>query len=262
MPAGMRALRAVWRLALLSLHVLLGLVIVVAAFPRMDLAARRRTLAWWARRQLRVLGIGLAVEGSWRSGATLILANHVSWLDIAAIHAVCPRARFVSKADVHHWPVIGRLTGAADTLFIEREKKRDALRVVHQMAERLRQGDAIAVFPEGTTGTGHALLPFHANLLQAAISAEAPVQPVALRYADASHAVSEAVTFVGETTLVQSLWRVACGSGIHVRLRVLPPMGTAHADRRALTEHVRDTLAGVLAEWDAQDQASPSRPRQ
>ena len=71
------------------------------------------------------------------------------------------------------------------TLFIERERKRDALRVVHQIAAALRAGDIVAVFPEGTTGDGRDVLPFHANLLQAAIATGAPVQPVVLRYRDA-----------------------------------------------------------------------------
>ena len=91
-------------------------------------------------------------------------------------------ARFVSKADVRHWPLLGWLVACGGTLFIERERKRDALRVVHQMAEALQAGETVAVFPEGTTSDGHGLLPFHANLLQAAIATETPVQPVALRY--------------------------------------------------------------------------------
>ena len=102
-----------------------------------------------------------------------------------SIHAVCPQARFVSKADVKHWPVLGRLVDAADTLYLERERRRDAMRVVHRMSEALAAGDTVAVFPEGTTGEGRDLLPFHANLLQAAIATATPVQAVALRFSDA-----------------------------------------------------------------------------
>ena len=132
------------------------------------------------------------------------------------------------------------------TLYIERERRRDALRVVHQMAQALQDGDTVAVFPEGTTGEGRALLPFHANLLQAAIATDTPVQPVALRYADAHHAVSPAALWVGDTTLVQSLWQLACGQGLRVMLTVLPPMRTAHADRRALAEHLRQEIGQAL----------------
>ena len=94
--------------------------------------------------------------------------------------------RFVSKADVRHWPLIGSLARGAGTLFIERESRRDAMRVVHHMAERLTAGDVLAIIPEGTTSDGVSLLPFHANLLQAAIATNAPVLPVALRFTNAA----------------------------------------------------------------------------
>jgi 1-acyl-sn-glycerol-3-phosphate acyltransferase len=153
----------------------------------------------------------------------------------------------VSKADVQKWPLLNRLVSAGGTLYIEREKRRDALRVVHQMAEALNSGDTVAVFPEGTTGDGHTLLPFHANLLQAAIATATPVQPVALRFSDAGNVVSTAAQYLGDTTLVQSLWRLACGNQVVVRLQVMTAQGTAHADRRALAEHLRATIGEELA---------------
>ena len=242
----MRSLRAVWRLSRTVLHVLHGMLIVALRWPSLDAAARHRRIAWWAGKLLQVLGIRIDAQGSFRPGASLLVANHVSWLDILAVHAVCPQARFVSKADVKHWPLLGWLVASAGTLFIERERKRDALRVVHQMAEALRAGDTVAVFPEGTTGTGHALLPFHANLLQAAIATGTPVQPVALRYSEPGQAVSTAAGWVGETTLVQSLWRVASAQGLVVLVMALPPLASAHADRRALADHLRELLAQAI----------------
>src|SRR5690606_17497009 len=119
-----------------------------------------------------------------------------------------PHARFVAKAELRRWPVVGWMSRAAGTLFIERERKRDALRVVHQLAQALRDGHSVVVFPEGTTGDGATLLPFHANLLQAAIATGTPVQPVVLRYSDAAHRFSPAVQYLGATTLVRSAWRV------------------------------------------------------
>jgi 1-acyl-sn-glycerol-3-phosphate acyltransferase len=117
---------------------------------------------------------------------------------------------------------------------------------VHQMAEALKQGDTVAVFPEGTTGDGRTLLPFHANLLQAAVSTATPVQPVVLRFFDAEHAISPLAEFLGETTLAQSAWRFVCSRGLNVEVRVLPPQATAHADRRRLAEHLRATIAAEL----------------
>jgi 1-acyl-sn-glycerol-3-phosphate acyltransferase len=241
-------LRGAWRLARAVLHGLHGVSIVLLQFPALQAAARHQRIAWWSAKLLRVLGIGLQVSGSFRPGAKLVVANHVSWIDIMVIHAVCPQARFVSKADVQHWPLVNRLVSSAATLYIRRENRRDALRVVHQMAEALRHGDTVAVFPEGTTGDGESLLPFHANLLQAAIATGTPVQPVALRFSDPRHAVSPAARFVGDTTIAQSLWRLACADGLVASLRVLPAEGSRHADRRALAEHLRSVIDESLAQ--------------
>jgi 1-acyl-sn-glycerol-3-phosphate acyltransferase len=123
--------------------------------------------------------------------------------------------RFVSKADVKRWPVVGSLASGAGTLFIERESRRDAKRMVTHMAQCLEQGEILAIFPEGTTGDGAQVLPFHANLLEAAIAAQAPVQPVALHFADeATGALSFAPCYIGDDTLLQSLWRTLKTSGV------------------------------------------------
>jgi 1-acyl-sn-glycerol-3-phosphate acyltransferase len=190
--------------------------------------------------------VRLQASGQARPGAKLLLANHVSWLDIAAVHAVLPEARFVSKADVKHWPVVGALTAGVGTLFIERASKRDALRVVHQTAEALRAGDTVAVFPEGTTGAGPELLPFHGNLLQAAIATEIPVQPLVLRWHEPGERFSPAARYVGDMTLLQSLWAIASARGLGIDVQILPALETAHADRRALAEHVRALIAARL----------------
>jgi 1-acyl-sn-glycerol-3-phosphate acyltransferase len=242
----MRWLVGAWRLARTVLHLLHGMGVMALRFPSLDAAGRQQRIRWWSAGLLRCMGATLHAQGTPRPGATLLVANHVSWLDIAALHAVAPRARFVSKADVLRWPLLGWLIRNAGTLFIEREKKRDALRVVHQMAEALRAGDMVAVFPEGTTGTGPEPLPFHANLLQAAIATGTPIQPAVLRYADAHQPFSETVTFIGETTLAQSLWRVACARGLAVHVQLLPPQDSAHADRRALAARLQGEIAQQL----------------
>jgi 1-acyl-sn-glycerol-3-phosphate acyltransferase len=240
-------LRAAGRLLRAVLHGVHGVLIVLLRFGTLPVAQRQWYVQWWASKTLRLLGITLRVEGTPVAGAVLLVANHISWLDIMAVHAVCPHARFVSKADVKSWPLIPHLVDAAGTLYLERERKRDALRVVHAMAEALQAGDTVAIFPEGTTSDGQELLPFHANLLQAAIATETPVQPVAIRFSDSTHAISRAVEFVGATTLAQSLWMVACGDGLVVRVALLPPRAAAQADRRALAEQLRGDIAAALA---------------
>ena len=245
-----RAVRGAWRLARAVLHGLHGVAIVLVLFPSLDREGRRRRVHWWAGKMLRLLGLQLRVQGQFKPGAKMIAANHISWLDILAVHAVCPEARFVSKAEVRQWPLVGRLVAAGDSLYIERHRKRDALRVVHQSAEALQAGDTVAVFPEGTTGSGDALLPFHANLLQAAVATGAPVQPVALRYADRHVPVSPHALWVGSTTLAGTLWLLATADGLLAHLVVLPPRDTRHADRRALVDTLRADIEAALADLD------------
>lgn len=237
--------RAVWRLAGMLLQLVRGLSTCALVFPFLTPAQRMQRVGRWSAGMLRRLGVGIDSVGVPRPGPVLFVANHISWLDILAINAVQP-ARFVSKADVRSWPVLGWLVACGGTLFIERERKRDALRVLHEVAAALKDGQTVAVFPEGTTADGHALLPFHANLLQAAISTEVPVQAIALRYRDAAHAISPAAAFVGDTTLLQSLWWVASARGLRVKVTLLPPAGTRHLDRRALAETLREAIGEAL----------------
>ncbi len=241
----MRGVLAFTRLLRAVLHVLHGML-VMTRFPALNAAGRHQRIQWWSAGVLRSVGMTLEVSGTSRPGANLIVANHISWIDIAALHAAVPHARFVSKADVLAWPLLGWLIRNAGTLFIERERKRDAVRVVHAMAEALQAGDTVAVFPEGTTGEGPELLPFHANLLQAAVATSTPIQPVVLRFSDAQHAYSPAVVYIGDTTLLQSVWRVVSGRGLCAHVHILPAIATAHADRRALAQHLRELMAERL----------------
>lgn len=229
----MRGLAAVFKLVRVLWRVLAGYITIVFVFPRLTLAAREARVQAWAQDMLRALGLTVQVRGApVASGPALIVANHISWLDILALHAgrYC---RFVSKSDVHHWPLIGRLATGAGTLYIERESRRDALRVVHHMADSLRAGQVLAVFPEGTTSDGVSLLPFHANLLQAAIAADAPVQPVALGFIDrATGQRSLAPCYIGDDTLAESLWRTLISAPITVTLHYGAPQTCDGRDRR------------------------------
>lgn len=237
--------RATLRLTGAVVHVAHGVAIAVFRFPSLSPAARAQRVQWWCATLLRRLGVSLHVDGQFRPGAKLIVANHVSWLDILAINAISP-VRFVSKAEVKHWPLLGRMVTAGGTLYIERERSRDALRVIHQMAQALQSGDTVAVFPEGTTSDGHTLLPFHANLFQAAISTQTPVQALALRYADDTAPISTAAAYVGKTTLLQSVWWIVCASGLHARVVVLPAQADRHADRRQLARRTETVIRDAL----------------
>lgn len=228
-------------------HVLHGLWVVRRRFARLDEAQRAQAIQGWARRLLVILGVSLRTDGPPPAAGSLVVANHVSWLDIMAVDAVHP-CRFIAKADVHRWPLLGALVAGAGTLFIERSSRRDAMRVVHQVAERLRAGDVLACFPEGTTSDGSTVLPFHANLLQAALVTDQPVVPlgVAYRPAGASDAALQrhaAPVYVGDMTLLASLWRVLRARDLVVELRWGEPQRAHGRDRRTWAADLRAEVA-------------------
>jgi 1-acyl-sn-glycerol-3-phosphate acyltransferase len=206
----MNTLRACWKLTRVAVHIAAGLGTITLFFPRLNQTQREERIQVWAQTLLAKIAINLVVVGEPPvQGPVLLAANHISWLDIVVMLASCP-CRFVSKAEVGQWPVVGTLTRAAGTLFITRSSRRDALRVVHQMVEKLHVDSnvVLAIFPEGTTSNGQQVLPFHANLFQAAISANAPVQPVALRFEYvASNQPSLAPCYIDDDTLLGSVWR-------------------------------------------------------
>jgi len=223
-----------------------GLWTIRVIFPRLTSAQREVRVQAWAQRLLHLWGIAVVVRGTPpANGPLLLVANHISWLDIVVIHAT-RHCRFVSKSDVKHWPVVGALARACNTLFIERESRRDAMRVVHYMAEALRAGDIVAVFPEGTTSDGVTLLPFHANLLQAAIATDAPVLPVALQFTDqASGALSLAPCYIGDDTLFGSVWRTLTTPGIAAVVSYGLPEHAAGRDRRTWAHDLQATIEAL-----------------
>ena len=242
----MNSLGAFWRLCRALLHAIGGWFTITLFFPRWNQQRRQATVQAWAGRMLEILGIPLEVEGEPPlHGPVLLVANHISWLDILVMHAA-RHCRFVSKADVRHWPLIGTLATGGGTLYIEREKRRDAMRVVHHMRESLAAGEIVAVFPEGTTGDGSVLLPFHGNLVQAAISADAPVQPVGLRFVDrGTGADSQGPLYLGDDTLVGSLWRTLAGRPFVAKVRFGAPQKAAGRDRRQWAHDLREAVENL-----------------
>lgn len=238
---------AVWRMLRATAHVVRGIWIIRTRFERQSPEQAEATVAQWSRDMLRIMGVQLEVRGQApAAGPCLVVANHISWLDILVINAAQP-VRFVSKADVLRWPLLGSLVAGAGTLFIERESRRDALRMVQLMAERLQAGDRVAVFPEGTTGDGRGLLPFHPNLLQSAIAADAPIVPVALRYVKAnSQERHDAPVFVGSTTLVASIWTTLRARGLTAVVHYNQVQTAEGRDRRAWAQDLHSTLSRVL----------------
>ena len=235
-----RGSRAGLRLLLLAAHLLRGLGTIVWRFPRLNVTQRNALVQAWARGLLPRVGVQLQVQGTPpANGPVLLVANHLSWLDIPVLHAA-RHCRFISKSDVASWPLVSTLARAAGTLFIDRGSRRDTLRIVRLMADALAQRDVLAVFPEGTTSDGGAMLPFRANLLEAAIQADAPVQPLGLRFIDpATGADSAAPIYAGDTTLLASVWRTISAPAIVARVVYGTPQTAQGRDRRAWAQDLQ-----------------------
>ena len=239
----MRWLRFCWTLLRAAAHAVRGFWTIKTLFPKLPQADREARVQVWAEAMLRIVGIELVVKGRPpASGPMLLVANHISWLDILVMHAA-RHCRFVSKSDVRDWPFVGTLSDGAGSLYIERESRRDAHRVVTQMAERLQAGDILAVFPEGTTGDGITLRHFHANLIQAAIEASVPVQPVALKFIDAaSGAMSFAPSYVDDETLPGSIWRTLTAPPLKAVVVFGEPQPAQGQTRRVWAQTLREDI--------------------
>ena len=242
----LRALRLIWVFAWIGL----GALVV---YPKVDAAARARLKQRWSRNLLDVLGVhvhfdvdaGGANEANAGPAGRLIVANHVSWLDIFVINAVCPAA-FIAKAEIRRWPFIGWLAERNDTIFLRRGSHGHARVVNEQIDATLNAGIDVAVFPEGTTTDGTHLLGFHAALLQPAIETGRAIWPLALSYHDAHGQRSLAPSFAGDTTLAQCLAAILACRTLTARVRPAPPLNPAGQARRELSRAAHASIATRL----------------
>ena len=239
----MRSLLALWKLLRGLWHVLVGMWWIHAHFPRLSPEQKEIRVQVWSLQFLALWGIHVKVLGQpVVAGPALIVSNHISWLDISVIHAA-RHCRFVSKSDIRDWPLVGKLATGAGTLYIERSSRKDALRMVKDMADAMKEGDVVAVFPEGTTSDGRDLLPFHANLIQSAIQADAPVQPMSLKFVDAiTGETSFAPCYIGDDTLIGSMWRTLTAPPILAVVHFGEPQQALGRDRRQWASDLREDI--------------------
>ncbi|OIJ43159.1 lysophospholipid acyltransferase family protein [Massilia timonae] len=239
-------IRLAWRLARVVVHLCEGLATCALVFPFVSSSRRARLTRGWSRRLLRLCRVEVDhVGGVPALEHALVVANHVSWLDIFVINALDP-CRFVAKAEIRSWPVMGWLAAGAGTVFIARGNRRELRHVFKGLVEVLQQGERVALFPEGTTGLQGAVLPFHANLFEAAIDAGVPVQPYALAYVDAAGGLHPSIEYVGDTTFVDSLLRILQGPPVKARLACLAPLDSVGAHRRELALAAQEAVEAAV----------------
>lgn len=202
-----------------------------------------------------MLGVRLDISGTLPSQG-LLVANHISWLDVYAINAVAP-AIFLSKDEVRHWPLIGWFASRAGTLFLERGSRSAAQRAKDDLIHELRADHLVCVFPEGTTGLGDQVATFHSALFQSAIDAKVAVTPALIRYLDHWGRPSLAAAYVGETSLWESVRDIVATSGLSVRIAFLPAVATAGAERRHLAHHSHQLISHALTKLTPSPAAPP-----
>ncbi len=235
-------------LARLAVHLAVGLWKVAVLFPLLDAAARERRIQRWSRQLVAICGIKMMFDHTRQmtpASPGLIICNHISWLDIFVINTLHP-CRFVAKSDIRSWPLIGWLCAHTGTIFIARGKAREVRRIYEGLVTSIHDGDRVAFFPEGTTAPQGTVLPFHANLFEAAIEAAVPVQPYAIRYVDAGGRLHSSADFIGDMSFVDSVMAIMKTGGMTAELIRLPAISTEGAHRRELATAAREVIAGVL----------------
>ncbi len=242
--------RSVVRLPLLLAHVLIGIPLTLLTFlpglrdlPVGGVRLHQRSHRLWSRLMLGVFGIRLRVSGRLPEAPCLVVANHISWLDIVVLHALWPMW-LVAKAEIRGWPMIGRLADLAGTLFIQRGSESSRRRVNRRMAALLKRGEKVGIFPEGGIRPEAGVGPFHARLFAAAVRVGVPVLPIAIRYQslDDGRDLHPQVVFApGESFLGNAARLLAC-RGFEVRLMIGEPVAGLDGGRSALARRSRDIV--------------------
>ena len=248
----MRFLRTLWRLPLLLLHVSLGLAITVALISPLGRAFRVRgepgdewVIRTWSKLMLRCFGMRVRRVGEPLPGGVMFVANHVSWIDITLLHSQRV-VGFVAKKEIERWPLIGFLASRGGSIFHHRGDNESLHGVMHQMLERLRQGRAIGVFPEGRTCNGQEVNVFHARIFQPAVLAQCMVQPVALKYGPGG-AAQTVVAFQKRENFLQNFWRLLGEPPRPVEVHFLEPTAAEGQGRRQLAEVCRERIVAAMA---------------
>lgn len=237
-----------YRLARMLAQVCLGLSISALLFPWISHARQLRIIRWWSRGMLASMNVQVRVHGRHPAvrHPTLLVSNHVSWLDVWLILSVHP-LRFVAKSDIAGWPLAGWLVRQAGTIFIERGRRSDTARINRDIAQVMARPEAVAVFPEGTTSDGTQLRPFHASLFQPALAPDAHLAVAAIRYPRADGSPNVDLSYAGERSLLDSVRLILAQPAPRAELHFLGYVDAAGKSRRELADESRALIARALA---------------
>lgn len=247
--------RYAWRTPAVIMWIGYGLVLGLcmqlaqSLSPRPLSKYRQRLAQHWMRGLTRILPLHIRCHGTPTTESQLLVSNHVSWLDIVVIGA-CKPARFLSKAEVLHWPVIGWLASAAGTLFIQRGQAQGQS-LQDQLGSALNDGDSLVIFAEGTTTAGDRVRTFHGRLLSCAIDTGTRIQPVALAYRRDGQR-DQLAPFIDDDEFSRHLMRLLGSSVIDVDLHFLEGLDSQVGNRNQLARKAQAAVTQTLGLGDSQ----------
>ena len=231
-------LRYLYRVPMLVWHMLVDLPLVLLLMTPLtahwrigDETLEQRMVRAWSAGMMRVFGFRPRRQGTPLAGATLFVANHVSWVDIVLLQSQRMMG-LVAKQEIETWPLVGWMAARAETIFHRRGSTQSLGGVTQTMLQRLRSGHSVGVFPEGRTRDGRELGPFHARIFTAAVEAGVPIQPVALRYGRAGDAQTVVAFSPGEAFLA-NLLRLLGEPGRDAEVVFLAPIRIGDAPGRS-----------------------------
>lgn len=240
-------LTILYRIFLVTLHVVVGIFVLATIWIFCSQAARDKLVRWWSNGVLSRFNIQVITHGQPPTESAkncMVLANHVSWIDIYAINSVIP-VRFIAKSDINNWPVFGYLARKSGTIFINRSSRKDTARIVDTTVDSLTKGNNVAFFPEGTTTDGTTLLHFKSSIVQAAINANSTIYPLALRYPSPDGSINPDLAYAGETTMAGSMMQTLKTKRPVIELYFLPVI-KAKGHRQEITQQAYSTIAKTL----------------
>jgi 1-acyl-sn-glycerol-3-phosphate acyltransferase len=254
-------LLSVFRGVRLAVHLVNGILLAIV-YPHLNSKRQLGILKNWSRQLLTIFNIGVQIEGRQSipsEGGYLVVANHVSWLDIFVLNAIHP-SRFIAKSEVRDWPIIGWMSQRTGTVFIERALRQNAAAINLRLSMLMGQGVSVGLFPEGTTTDGKQVGHFHSALIQPAVDASAKICPIALCYQDQAGEHSSEASFIGDMTLMQSIWQLLRCSHLNALVVFTPALSAANENRRVLARAAQGAIANALQNVGITQQAEHQIP--
>ena len=263
----MRGLRLLRRLVLLTLVTLACLLILfLGALPAALLGRfgpwRVRVMSWWSRLLVAVIGCEIEVVGVRPEGGFLLVSNHLSYVDIPVL-ASCLPCTFVSKAEVRSWPVLGLLSWLAGTIYIDRNRRSDVVRVGAEIERELEKGRRVVFFPEGTSTGGASVQPFRSSLLEPAAAHGIAVRYAVLRYE--AHAgmppASVSVAWWGDMDFAPHILQLLSSPGFRARVE-FGEEAIVDADRKALAQRLHRSISERFQPMEQVLESTPAARRE